>query len=165
MINANLAVVQVIDSGKSEISKRNIEIATAAFHELIEKKNMSVYSELMHPELKIMKNNEIWNYEETFEYLQNLNDGYINVAFLPFEMVIATGDYVTVKYTERMFSEDGSVKSHRFISIFEIRNEKILNIWELAVSLDEVRKEPTRLGIPSGLSEAREKQAGGTDQL
>lgn len=165
MIDANLAEIQVIESGKSEISKRNIEFATAAFHELIEKKNMSVYSELMHPELKIRKNNEIWNYEQTFEYLQNLNDGHVNVTFLPFEMVIATGDYVTVKYTERMFSEDGSEESHRFISIFEIRNEKILNIWELAVPVDEVRKESTGLGIPSGLGEAREKQVGGTDQL
>ena len=165
MINANLAEIQVIDSGKSEISKRNIEIATSAFHELIEKKNMSVYSEIMHTELKIRKNNEIWNYEQTFEYIRNLNSKYRKVTFLPFEMVIATGDYLMVKYTERMFSEDGSVESHRFISIFEMREGRIINIWELAVTVDEVRKELTSLGVPSGLSDASEEQVGGANKL
>ena len=165
MINVHLAEIQVIDSGKSEMSKSNIEIATSAFHELIEKKNMSVYSELMHRELKIRKNNEIWNYDQTFEYIRDLNSKYRKVTFLPFEMVIATGDYVTVKYTERMFSEDGSVESHRFISIFEIRDGRILNIWELAVAVDEDPKESAESGIPLTQIDNSGNQVGGTDQL
>jgi ketosteroid isomerase-like protein len=165
MINAKVAEIQIIDSGKSEISKSNISIATSAFYELIEKKNVSVYSELMHPELKIRKNNEIWNYEQTFEYIQNLNDKYTSVTFLPFEMVIATGDYVTVKYTERIFSEDGSVESHRFISIFEIRDGRILNVWELAVAVDEDPEESAESGIPLSQIDGSGDQVGGTDQL
>lgn len=165
MINAKLAEIQVIDSGKFEIGKRNIEIATSAFHQLIEKKNMSVYSELMHPELEIRKNNEIWNYEQTFEYIRNLNSKYRKVTFLPFEMVIATGDYVTVKYTERMFSEDGSVESHKFISIFEIRNGRILNVWELAVAVDEDPEESAGSGIPLCPIDSNRDQVGGTEQL
>ena len=92
----------------------------------------------MSPKLKIRKNNELWNYDQTFTYIEMLISKYKKVTFLPFEMVIATGDYVTVKFTERLFLKDGRVESHKFISIFEIKEGRIQNIWELAVPADEI---------------------------
>lgn len=47
---------------------------------------------------------------------------------------------MTVKYTERLFNEDGYVESHKFISIFEIKDGRIKNIWELAVPADEIQE-------------------------
>ena len=137
MRNGNLAEIQILDSGKTEQSERNIQITTSAFRELIEKKNTSAFSTLMSTELKIRKNNELWDYEQTLNYIEKLNSRYKKVTFLPFEMVIATGDYVTVKYTERLFPEEGPVESHKFISIFEIKEDRIRNIWELVVPEDE----------------------------
>ncbi|MEQ9619104.1 MAG: nuclear transport factor 2 family protein [Deltaproteobacteria bacterium] len=137
MRNGNLAGIQILDSGKTELSGRNIQITTSAFHELIEKKNISLFSRLMSPELKIRKNNELWNYDQTLGYIERLNSVYKKVTFLPFEMIIATGDYVTVKYTERLYPDDGPVESHKFISIFEIKDGRIRNIWELAVPEEE----------------------------
>jgi hypothetical protein len=138
MKKRDLAEFQILDSGKTELSERNIEITTSAFHELIEKKNISTFSNLMSPKLKIRKNNELWNYDQTYTYIEMLISKYKKVTFLPFEMVIATGDYVTVKYTERLFLKDGRVESHKFISIFEIKEVRIQNIWELAVPADEI---------------------------
>ncbi len=138
MKKRDLAEFQILDSGKTELSERNIEITTSAFHELIEKKNISTFSNLMSPKLKIRKNNELWNYDQTYTYIEMLISKYKKVTFLPFEMVIATGDYVTVKYTERLFLKDGRVESHKFISIFEIKEGRIQNIWELAVPADEI---------------------------
>jgi ketosteroid isomerase-like protein len=138
MKKRDLAEFQILDSGKTELSERNIEITTSAFHELIEKKNISTFSNLMSPKLKIRKNNELWNYDQTFTYIEMLISKYKKVTFLPFEMVIATGDYVTVKFTERLFLKDGRVESHKFISIFEIKEGRIQNIWELAVPADEI---------------------------
>jgi hypothetical protein len=65
MKKRDLAEFQILDSGKTEMSERNIEITTSAFHELIEKKNISTFSNLMSPKLKIRKNNELWNYDQT----------------------------------------------------------------------------------------------------
>ena len=48
-------------------------------------------------------------------------------------MLLVNGNYVTVKFTERFHLSDGTSKAEKFISIFEIRNSKIENIWELAV--------------------------------
>lgn len=90
MINGKTAEFQIPDSGKNGLSERNIQITTSAFHELIEKKDISAFSRLMSPELKIRKNNEIWNYDQTLTYIENLISKYEKVTFLPFEMVIAT---------------------------------------------------------------------------
>ena len=92
---------------------------------------------LMRPDLKIHKNNEVWDYDLTLSYLTELNSKYEKVQFLPFEMLIVNGEYVTVKFTEQMYLADGSTKAEKFISIFQIVNSKIQNIWELAVTVED----------------------------
>jgi len=103
---------------------------------LIEQKDLSLFSTLMSPDLRIYKNNEVWDYHETLSYLKQLNSKYEKVSFLPFEMILSNGSFVTVKFTEKMYLEDGTVQAEKFISIFQIENSKILNIWELAVAAD-----------------------------
>jgi len=87
----------------------------------------------MSPDLRIYKNNEVWDYHKTLSYLKELNSKYVKARFLPFEMILSNGSFVTVKFTEKMYLEDGSVLAEKFISIFQIEESKIRNIWELAV--------------------------------
>jgi hypothetical protein len=68
--------------------------------------------------------------------LTELNSKYEKVRFLPFEMLLVNGEFVTVRFTEKMYSNDGSVVSEKFISIFQIVDSKIHNIWELAVPVE-----------------------------
>jgi len=49
-------------------------------------------------------------------------------------MILSNGSFVTVKFTEKMYLEDGTVQAEKYISIFQIEESKIRNIWELAVS-------------------------------
>lgn len=136
MISNNIAEVEVLDEANLELSRNNINITTAAFYTLIEQKNLSLFSILMSPDLRIYKNNEVWDYDLTFNYLEDLNSKYERVKFLPFEMLITNGEFVTVKFTEKMHHHDGTVSAEKFISIFQIVDSKIQNIWELAVSTD-----------------------------
>ncbi len=136
MLSNNIAEVEVLDEANPELSRNNINITATAFYTLIEQKNLSLFSVLMSPDLRIYKNNEVWDYNLTFNYLEDLNSKYERVKFLPFEMILVSGDYVTVKFTEKMYSKDGVVKAEKFISIFQIVDSKIQNIWELAVHTD-----------------------------
>lgn len=133
MVASNISEVEVLDYSNPELSRRNINITAAAFYKLIESKDLSLFPILMSPDLKIYKNNEVWDYDLTLKYLTELNSKYDKVRFLPFEMLLVNGEYVTVKFTEKMYLNDGTVKAEKFISIFQIVNSKIQNIWELAV--------------------------------
>ncbi len=136
MIASNISEIEVLDQANQELSRNNLNITAAAFYILIEQKNLEMFSVLMSPDLRIYKNNEVWDYNLTYEYLQALNSKYAKVRFLPLEMVISNGEFVTVKFTEKMFHYDGTVSAEKFISIFQIRESKIQNIWELAVQTD-----------------------------
>ncbi len=136
MVASNISEVEILDNSNPELSRKNINITFAAFYKLIECKDLSLFPILMSPNLKIHKNNEVWDYNLTFKYLSELNSKYDKVRFLPFEMLIVNGEYVTVKFTEKMYLPDGSTKAEKFISIFEIVNSKIHNIWELAVATE-----------------------------
>ncbi|GJM15134.1 MAG: hypothetical protein DHS20C13_04610 [Thermodesulfobacteriota bacterium] len=137
MVASNISEVEILDHSNPELSRKNINITVAAFYKLIEYKDLSLFSILMSPDLKIYKNNEVWDYDLTLEYLTELNSKYDKVRFLPFEMLLVNGEYVTVKFTEKMYLLDGTMKAEKFISIFQIVNSKIQNIWELAVPTDE----------------------------
>ena len=136
MISNNISEIEVLDEANPELSRNNINTTAAAFYTLIEQKNLTMFSVLMSPDLKIYKNNEVWDYDLTLQYLEELNSKYVKVTFLPLEMVISNGEFVTVKFTERMYHRDGTVSAEKFISIFQIVNTKIQNIWELAVHTD-----------------------------
>ncbi len=133
MAASNISEVEILDHSNPELSRRNINITAAAFYKLIESKDLSLFPILMSPDLKIYKNNEVWDYDLTLKYLTELNSKYDKVRFLPFEMLIVNREYVTVKFTEKMYLNDGTVKAEKFISIFQIVDSKIQNIWELAV--------------------------------
>lgn len=137
MISNNIAEIEVLDNSNPELSRSNINITAAAFYTLIEQKNLSMFSVLMSPDLKIYKNNEVWDYNLTYEYLQDLNSKHEKVRFLPLEMMISNGEFVTVKFTEEMYLSDGTMKAEKFISIFQIVDSKIQSIWELAVPTGE----------------------------
>ncbi len=136
MISNNISVIEVLDQADQELSRNNINITAAAFYALIEQKNLSMFSLLMSPDLRIYKNNEVWDYDLTYKYLEDLNSKYEKVTFLPLEMIISNGEFVTVKFTEKMYLSDGTTKAEKFISIFQIVDSKIQNIWELAVQTD-----------------------------
>lgn len=133
-VSSNIAEVEILDHSNPELSRKNINITTAAFYKLIECKDLSLFPDIMSADLKIYKNNEVWDYDLTLKYLTELNSKYDKVRFLPFEMLIVNGEFVTVKFTERMYLADGTIKAEKFISIFQIINSKIQNIWELAVA-------------------------------
>ena len=133
MIGSSIAQVEILDSSNPELSRSNINVTAAAFYTLIEQKNLSIFPELMSPGLNIYKNNEVWNYDLTLRYLEDLISKYEKVRFLPLEMMISNGEFVTVKFTERMYHHDGAVSAEKFISIFQIKDSKIQNIWELSV--------------------------------
>lgn len=133
MVASNISEVEVLDSSNPELSRKNINITTAAFYKLIECKDLSLFPVLMSPDLKIYKNNEVWDYDLTLKYLTELNSKHKKVRFLPFEMIIVNGEYVTVKFTETFYLSDGTTRAEKFISIFQIKDSKIQNIWELAV--------------------------------
>ncbi len=137
MVSNNICEIEVLDKANSDLSRNNINITASAFYTLIEQKNLSMFSALMSPDLKIYKNNEVWDYETTLSYLQNLISKYKKIKFLPLEMVISNGQFVTVKFTEKMYLSDGTTRAEKFISIFHIVDSKILNIWELSVAEDE----------------------------
>ena len=137
MISNNISEIEVLDEAKQELSRNNINITAAAFYKLIEQKDLSIFPILMSPGLMIYKNNEVWDYDLTLKYLEDLISKYEKVRFLPLEMVISNGEFVTVKFTEKMYHHDGTVSADKFISIFQIVDSKIQNIWELAVSLNE----------------------------
>lgn len=137
MVASNISEVEILDSSNPGLSRKNINITVAAFYKLIECKDLSLFPILMSPDLKIHKNNEVWDYDLTLSYLTELNSKYEKVQFLPFEMLIVNGEYVTVKFTEQMYLADGSTKAEKFISIFQIVNSKIQNIWELAVTVED----------------------------
>ena len=136
MISNNICEIEVLDEANPELSRNNINTTAAAFYTLIEQKNLTMFSVLMSPDLKIYKNNEVWDYDLTYKYLEDLNSKYEKVTFLPLEMMISNGEFVTVKFTERMYHSNGIVESEKFISIFQIVDSKILNIWELSVQTD-----------------------------
>ncbi|MEM7009647.1 MAG: hypothetical protein AAF462_10990 [Thermodesulfobacteriota bacterium] len=133
MVASSISEIEVLDNSNPELSRENINITAAAFYVLIEQKDLSLFSTLMSPDLKIYKNNEVWDYDLTLSYLKELNSKHEKVKFLPLEMVISNGEFVTVKFTETMHHHDGSVSKEKFISIFQIVDSKIQNIWELAV--------------------------------
>lgn len=133
MVASNISDIEILDKSNTGLSRNNINITTAAFHVLIEKKDLSLFPILMSADLKIYKNNEVWDYNETYSYLSALNSKYEKVRFLPFEMLIVNGEYITVKFTEQMYLYDGTVESEKFISIFQIVDSQIQNIWELSV--------------------------------
>ncbi len=137
MVSNNICEIEVLDKANSDLSRNNINITASAFYTLIEQKNLSMFSALMSPDLKIYKNNEVWDYETTLSYLQNLISKYKKIKFLPLEMVISNGQFVTVKFTEKMYLSDDTTRAEKFISIFHIVDSKILNIWELSVAEDE----------------------------
>lgn len=137
MVASNISEVEILDHLNPELSRNNINITVAAFYKLIECKDLSLFSILMSPDLRIHKNNEVWDYDLTLKYLTELNSKYEKIRFLPFEMLIVNGEYVTVKFTEIMYLANGSTKAEKFISIFQIVNSKIQNIWELAVKADQ----------------------------
>jgi len=136
MISSNIAEVEIIDHSNPELSRKNINVTVAAFYKLIECKDLSIFPLIMSADLKIDKNNEVWNYDLTHQYLTELNTKYEKVRFLPFEMLLVNGEFVTVRFTEKMYHKDGSVQSEKFISIFQIVDSKIQNIWELAVPVE-----------------------------
>jgi len=136
MVGSSISEIEVLDKGNPDLSRGNINVTASAFYVLIEQKDLSLFSTLMSPDLRIYKNNEVWDYHETLSYLKQLNSKYEKVSFLPFEMILSNGSFVTVKFTEKMYLEDGTVQAEKFISIFQIENSKILNIWELAVAAD-----------------------------
>ncbi len=133
MVSSNISQVEILDEANCDLSRNNINITASAFYTLIEQKNLSMFSLIMSPDLSIFKNNEVWDYETTYSYLQDLISKYEKVRFLPLEMVISNGEFVTVKFTERMYLSDGTSRAEKFISIFQIKHSQILNIWELAV--------------------------------
>ena len=137
MISNNISEIEVLDETNPELSRNNINVTAAAFYTLIEQKNLTMFSVLMSPDLKIYKNNEVWDYKLTLEYLEDLISKYNKVKFLPLEMVISNGEFVTVKFTEKMYHHDGTVSAEKFISIFQIADSQIQNIWELAVPSEE----------------------------
>jgi hypothetical protein len=136
MLSSNIAEVEIIDNSNPELSRNNINVTVSAFYTLIECKDLSMFPHVMSPDLKIYKNNEVWDYYLTLRYLTELNSKYEKVRFLPFEMLLVNGEFVTVRFTEKMYSNDGSVVSEKFISIFQIVDSKIHNIWELAVPVE-----------------------------
>jgi len=133
MVGSSISEIEVLEKGNPELSRNKINITAAAFYVLIERKDLTLFSKLMSPDLRIYKNNEVWDYDETLNYLEELNSKYEKVRFLPFEMILTSGNFVTVKFTEKMYPKDGSVLAEKFISIFEVKDSKIHNIWELAV--------------------------------
>lgn len=133
MLASNIAEIEIMDRSDPELSRKNINITTAAFYKLIECKDLSLFPKIMSPDLKIYKNNEVWDYDLTFKYLTELNSKYDKVRFLPFEMLIVNGEYVTVKFTEKMYLANGTMMAEKFMSIFQIVDSKIQKIWELAV--------------------------------
>ena len=137
MLSGNIAEVEIIDHSNPELSRKNINVTVSAFYKLIECKELSMFPQIMSPHLKIYKNNEVWDYDLTLKYLTELNSKFEKVRFLPFEMLLVNGEFVTVKFTEKMYHKDGSVESEKFISIFQILDSKIRNIWELAVPVEE----------------------------
>lgn len=136
MVESNISEVEIIDRSQPELSRKNINITAAAFYKLIECKDLSLFPILMSPDLKIYKNNEVWDYDLTLKYLTELNSQHEKVSFLPFEMLIVNGEYVTVKFTEKFYLSDGTTRAEKFISIFQIVDSKIQNIWELAVTAE-----------------------------
>ena len=110
-----------------------IPLLRLAFHELIEEKNISVFPQIMSHDLKIYKYNEVWDYQLTYRYIQQLISEYKKIEFLPLEMLLLNGIYVTLKFTETLHKFDGTVTKHKFISIFDIESNRIRNIWELSV--------------------------------
>ena len=133
MVSNNISQVEVLDEANSDLSRNNINITASAFYTLIEQKNLSMFSVLMSPDLRIYKNNEVWDYDTALSYLHDLISKYEKVKFLPLEIVISNGEFVTIKFTERMYHQDGTIEAEKFISIFQIKDSQILNIWELAV--------------------------------
>lgn len=131
-----LAKVEILDSFNQKQSIVISKVIKSAFQDLIENKNITKFDEIMSPELKIHKNNEIWDYNTAYNYIKSLISDYKQVKFLPLEMLLINGNYVTIKFTETLHHQNGNVENHRFISIFEIEENKIKNIWELSVQKD-----------------------------
>ena len=136
IVASNIADLEILDRADPVLSRNNINITVAAFYKLIECKELSLFPTLMSPDLRIYKNNDVWDYDLTLQYLTELNSKYEKVRFLPFEMLLVNGEFVTVRFTEKMYLKDGSVESEKFISIFQIVDAKIQNIWELAVPVE-----------------------------
>jgi len=136
MLSSYIAEVEIIDHSNPELSRKNINVTVSAFYKLLECKELSNFPLIMSPDLRIYKNNDVWDYDLTIQYLTELNSKYEKVRFLPFEMLLVNGEFVTVRFTEKMYLKDGSVESEKFISIFQIVDSKIQNIWELAVPVE-----------------------------
>lgn len=97
MVSSNISEVEILDHSNPELSRKNINVTAAAFYKLMECKDLSLFPIIMSPNLKIYKNNEVWDYDLTLKYLTELNSKYEKVRFLPFEMLIVNREYVTVK--------------------------------------------------------------------
>ncbi len=140
-----LAKVEILDPINHKQSIAISKVIKSAFQDLIENKNITKFDEIMSPELKIHKNNEIWDYNTAYNYIKSLISDYKQVKFLPLDMLLINNNYVTIKFTESLHHQNGNVENHRFISIFEIKENKIKNIWELSVikeSNDNIILEP-----------------------
>lgn len=151
-----LSDMQILDANNYIRSISILKIIRSAFYDLIENKNITKFEEIMSPELKIHKNNEIWDFNTAYHYIKRLISEYQQVKFLPLEMLFINGNYVTIKFTETLHHQNGNVENHRFISIFEIKENKIKNIWELSVqkeSNDNIISEPQNENVLMYLSD------------
>ena len=76
IVGSSISEIEVLDKGNPDLSRDNINVAASAFYVLIEQKDLSLFSTLMSPDLRIYKNNEVWDYHETLSYLKQLNSKY-----------------------------------------------------------------------------------------
>lgn len=114
-------------------ANHNITIIKDMFHQVMEQQNVKAIPKFISPNIQIHKNNDVMNYDDVLNYVASLDKKYKKVTILPFDKTVVEGNLVTARYVETLHYHDGNIEKIMFISIFQIQNNKINRIWELAV--------------------------------
>lgn len=122
--------------GNDAQSLKNYDVVKAVF-QIVETKNIENFDKLFSPSLKVHKNNEAYDFDRLLQYGKELVGSGKTYKVFPFEMVLANGEYITLKYTIHATSPNQVTRSERFISIFEIKDNLVQNIWELVVPVEK----------------------------
>lgn len=120
-----------------EQNKKNVGLVVEFFHNVFEQRNIEEFPTFISPELKVHKNHDVWDYQQSLAHSKALLDDYPRIEILPFDIILPCGDFVTVEFTQRQYSADDTLAADKFIAVVEIKADKICAIRELTIPAKE----------------------------